>query len=68
MIKKPNDYFISSMLKKDLEVLALDIKKLNKYTVIYGIDKNESHLDEALTLGVIDKKSKIENNMKSFTS
>ena len=41
--------------------LALDIKKLNKDTVIYGIDKNESHLDEALTLGVIDKKSKIEN-------
>ena len=41
--------------------LALDIKKLNKDTVIYGIDKSESHLDEALTLGVIDKKSKIEN-------
>ena len=40
---------------------ALDIKKFNKDTVIYGIDKNESHLDEALTLGVIDKKSKIEN-------
>ena len=41
--------------------LALDIKKLNKDAVIYGIDKNESHLDEALTLGVIDIKSKIEN-------
>jgi prephenate dehydrogenase len=41
--------------------LALDIKKLNKDAVIYGIDKSESHLDEALTLGVIDKKANLKD-------
>ncbi|WP_412987908.1 prephenate dehydrogenase [Pontimicrobium sp. IMCC45349] len=41
--------------------LALDIKELNKNAVIYGVDKNEKHLEEAIELGVIDKKSSIED-------
>ncbi len=40
---------------------ALDIKKLNPECTIYGIDKNETHLDEAIKLGVIDKKAKLED-------
>ncbi|MFP4846987.1 prephenate dehydrogenase [Winogradskyella sp. PE311] len=36
---------------------ALDIKKQNSSAIIYGIDKNKSHLDEALALGVIDEKA-----------
>jgi len=35
---------------------ALDIKKQNSECTIYGIDNNENHLNEALELGVIDKK------------
>ena len=39
---------------------ALDIKKHNSdETVIYGIDKNEEHLDEAISLGVIDEKAEL---------
>ena len=38
---------------------ALDIKKLYPSCTIFGIDKNEAHLDEAIQLGVIDKKAKI---------
>ncbi len=41
--------------------LALDIKKLPTETVIYGVDSCESHLNEAIDLGVIDKKAKLEN-------
>lgn len=40
---------------------ALDIKSLNSNCTIYGIDKSESHLDEAKQLGVIDKIAKIED-------
>lgn len=35
---------------------AKDIKKLNPHSEIIGIDKSESHLDEALALGIIDAK------------
>ncbi|EDP72310.1 Prephenate dehydrogenase [Flavobacteriales bacterium ALC-1] len=40
---------------------ALDIKKQNSECIIYGIDKSETHLDEAKQLGVIDKKAKLED-------
>ncbi|QBN18708.1 prephenate dehydrogenase [Flavobacterium nackdongense] len=35
--------------------MVLDIKSLHPDATIYGIDTNESHLAEAITLGVIDK-------------
>lgn len=41
--------------------LALDIKDLNPEAMIFGIDKNEAHLDEALDLKVIDKKANLED-------
>jgi len=44
---------------------ALDIKKQNPECNIYGIDKNEAHLDEAIQLGVIDKKAKLEDLSKA---
>ncbi|MNP94521.1 prephenate dehydrogenase [compost metagenome] len=34
--------------------MALDIKTLYPEAKIYGIDSNESHLQEAITLGVVD--------------
>ncbi|BAO74953.1 prephenate dehydrogenase [Winogradskyella sp. PG-2] len=40
---------------------ALDIKKQNSECTIYGIDKDDAHLNEAIELGVIDKKSKLED-------
>ena len=40
---------------------ALDIKKLHPNSTVFGIDKNEAHLDEAIQLGVIDKKAKFED-------
>ncbi|WP_296314084.1 prephenate dehydrogenase [Winogradskyella sp. UBA3174] len=40
---------------------ALDIKKLYPTTTIYGIDKNEAHLDEAVKLGVIDEKATLKD-------
>lgn len=41
--------------------MAKDIKRLNPNTVIYGIDANASHLEEALELGIIDNKSNYED-------
>jgi prephenate dehydrogenase len=41
--------------------LALDIKALNPELVIYGIDTNEAHLEEAIQLKVIDKKATYDN-------
>lgn len=41
--------------------LALDIKKLDATTTIYGIDKNDEHLDIALENGIIDRKATIED-------
>lgn len=35
---------------------AKDIKKLYSEASIWGIDKNDSHLDEAIKLGIIDEK------------
>ena len=35
--------------------MVLDIKSLHPDATIYGIDNNESHLAEAIALGVIDK-------------
>jgi prephenate dehydrogenase len=40
---------------------ALNIKKLNTDAVIYGIDNNAEHLQEALSLNIIDEKAKIED-------
>jgi prephenate dehydrogenase len=37
--------------------LALDIRKEFDDAVIHGIDKNEDHLEEALSLQIIDKKA-----------
>ncbi len=39
--------------------MALDIKKLYPETTIYGIDSNESHLNEALELHVVDEKASL---------
>lgn len=36
---------------------AKDIKRLLPHTEIYGIDSNEAHIEEALELNIIDKKS-----------
>lgn len=41
--------------------LALNIKKLNPNAVIYGIDNNAEHLEEALSLNIIDSKAEIDN-------
>ena len=41
--------------------LALDIKKLNPNAVVFGIDKNQTHIEEALALNVIDKKANLED-------
>ncbi|WP_191858073.1 prephenate dehydrogenase [Hanstruepera ponticola] len=37
--------------------IAKDVKKLNPDLIIYGIDSNVKHLDEAISLGVIDEKA-----------
>jgi len=37
--------------------MALDIKKKYNDAVIFGIDANEKHLEEALNLGIIDQKA-----------
>ena len=44
---------------------ALDIKKLNSECAIFGIDKNEAHLDEAIKLGVIDEKAELKDLEKA---
>jgi len=41
--------------------LAKDIKKLRPETVIHGISRKESTLDEALALNLIDKKATLED-------
>ena len=37
--------------------LALDIKKAYPEAVLYGIDANEAHMEEALTLGIVSEKA-----------
>jgi prephenate dehydrogenase len=41
--------------------IAKDVKKLNPDILIYGIDKNEAHLEEALSLNLIDYKATFED-------
>ncbi|TDE02938.1 prephenate dehydrogenase [Flavobacterium hiemivividum] len=41
--------------------MALDIKTLNPEATVYGIDSNESHMQEALVLGVVDAAASIED-------
>lgn len=41
--------------------MALDIKTLRPEAAIFGIDSNESHLAEAISLGVIDKAATFED-------
>jgi prephenate dehydrogenase len=41
--------------------MALDIKSIYDNAVIFGIDANELHLDDALRLGIIDHKAAYEN-------
>lgn len=45
--------------------MAKDIKKNNPEAIIYGVDTNANHLDEAFELGVIDKKSNLESLSKA---
>ena len=40
---------------------ALNIKKLHPEAVIYGIDNNAEHLEEALSLNIIDAKAEVED-------
>ncbi|MDX6747425.1 prephenate dehydrogenase [Polaribacter sp. PL03] len=40
---------------------AIDIKKNNPDVVIHGIDASEKHLEEALSLGVIEKKATLDD-------
>ncbi|WP_411895804.1 prephenate dehydrogenase [Winogradskyella sp. A2] len=40
---------------------ALDIKELYPNCTVYGIENNESHIQEALELGVIEKKANIKD-------
>jgi len=41
--------------------MALDLKRVYPDVTMYGIDANQSHLDEALELGIIEQKSSISN-------
>jgi prephenate dehydrogenase len=41
--------------------MVLDIKSLHPNATIYGIDNNESHLAEAIALGVVDKAATFED-------
>lgn len=41
--------------------MAKDIKKSIKNVTLYGVDQNEAHLEEALSIGFIDKKADFEN-------
>ena len=45
--------------------LVLDIKANYSNAVVYGIDKKEEHLNEALALGVIDHKATFSDFGKS---
>mgnify|MGYP001356589515 CR=1 FL=1 len=44
---------------------ALDIKSVYPDTIIYGIDVNKSHLEEALDLGVIEEVEEVFKNVTS---
>ncbi len=40
---------------------ALDLKKINPNVIIYGLDYNPVHLDDALALKIIDKKAEFDD-------
>ena len=41
--------------------IAKDVKKLNSDIIIHGVDKNETHLEDALSLKIIDHKATFED-------
>ena len=41
--------------------IAMDVKKMNPEIVIHGIDSNSENLEDALSLGIIDKKAVIDD-------
>ncbi|SDW97414.1 prephenate dehydrogenase [Flavobacterium degerlachei] len=41
--------------------MGLDIKTIYPEAIIYGVDNNENHLQQALALGVIDEAATLEN-------
>ncbi|TRZ44384.1 prephenate dehydrogenase [Robertkochia solimangrovi] len=45
--------------------MAIDIRNLNEDFRIFGIDNNPDHLDEALTLGLIDEKAEFDELHKA---
>ena len=45
--------------------LALNIKKLYHEAVIFGVDNNTEHLEEALSLNIIDRKAEIKDVKKA---
>ncbi|TYA57998.1 prephenate dehydrogenase [Formosa maritima] len=45
--------------------ISKDIKKLNPEITIHGIDKNDSHLEEAISLNLIDEKATFEDLYKA---
>ncbi|GGH40891.1 prephenate dehydrogenase [Mangrovimonas yunxiaonensis] len=45
--------------------IARDIRCLNPNIKLYGIDKNEAHLETALKLGIIDEKAVLEDVVKA---
>jgi prephenate dehydrogenase len=46
--------------------MVLDIQKMYPQATIYGIDTNEIHLQEAITLGVIDARDMIDLHTADF--
>ena len=44
---------------------ALDIKQLYSKVAIFGIDKDETHLDDAIKRGVIDYKAQLKEVSKA---
>ncbi|XLS29950.1 prephenate dehydrogenase [Flavobacteriaceae bacterium M23B6Z8] len=40
--------------------MAKDIKAANKEAVLYGIDASEAHLEEAIRLGIVERKATLE--------
>ncbi|MGV4411783.1 prephenate dehydrogenase [Ornithobacterium rhinotracheale] len=44
--------------------LALKSKKLNLFSEIIGIDKNPEHLDQALSLGIIDRQADLKQGVQ----
>ena len=44
---------------------AMDLRQIYPDATFFGVDNNEAHLDEAITLGVIDKSANIEDLSKA---